>query len=208
MKKLFLLLLTIMVLFAGSAEAAKKVPGTPVPSDYGCRGVMLGEKFDSETVEKKIKKKLLFDNDRAIFGQRIKFYTFKDGYVFGVDTDNNIVDIAIKDHDYIGRDGLRYGATMAKIRRVLGEVDRQFIEGVTWLIFPREGKPEERLMLEQDVDTRTLYSWRITSLPLTEEEAAKREGHDDEWESNDLNAVNMRVTNRGFQPRFKIHYRN
>lgn len=208
MKKIVLIVILLLCFLTGTAFAAKMkaVPGVQ-ESDFICRQLMLGDSFDG--AEKKLNKTLLFDNDRTAFGQKIKYYTFKDGYVVGVNESGTVVDIVIKDHDYIGRNGMRYGATKAKIGRVFGIVPRQFIDGVTWQIYERPGMPEHRLMLEIDVNTNTLYSWRITSLPLTQEEADRRSGkYDDEWESNDFNAVMMRNKDIDMTAIAKVRIRN
>ena len=43
-------------------------------------------------------------------------------------------------------------------------------------------------MLEIEPETWILISWRITSLPLTEEEADLGGGQEDDWQSDDFNA--------------------
>ena len=133
----------------------------------------------------------LFDQDRSVFGIRVKYYTFREDFVVGVTPkDGRVVDIVIRNRDYTGRDGVRWGATPYKIAQVFGKVDRQFIDGVTWYIYQNPSAPGERLMLEAAMPGATLLSWRITSLPLTEEEAG--EGWDEAWESQELGAVEMK----------------
>ena len=191
----------LLLFFCLSSTAYSSV----LPEDFGCRGIMLGGSADTA---EKILGSMLFDNERSVFGQKIKYCTFRHGYVIGVDKDNKVVDIIVTDRDYIGRDGVRYGATPAKIARVFGIVKRQFMDGTTWYIFDKEGQPEYRLMLEADNDTKTLRSWRITSLPLTYEEAEARERHDDEWQSNDFNAVMLRNKDIDMTAIAKVRNRN
>ena len=50
----------------------------------------------------------------------------------------------------------------------------------------------QRLILSVDVTNGSLRSWRLTSLPLTEEEAdALTDEERSEWENTDLHALSM-----------------
>ena len=198
MKRIFSIAVLALCLSAVSAFAAVRT------EDFSCRGVVLGEHLEGH---EKLMGRRLFDNDRSVFGQRIKYITYRNGYVVGVDKDDIVVDIVVTDHDYTARDGVRYGATLSKIHRVFGDCPREVIEGQTWHIFANPDRPEQRLMLEIDTDTRSLYSWRITSLPLTFEEAEQREKHDDEWQSNELNAIIMNQRQASARPMIKWGYK-
>lgn len=183
MKKTLFLSLVLVAIFSQAAFASL------LPEDFSCKGVVLGESFSGR--EKNLGK-LLFDNDKAVFGERIKYYSYKHGYYVGTDERGNVVDIIVTDTEYTGRDGVRYGATKAKIIRVYGEAPKKVIGGKTFFVFTAKENGEKRLLLEIDNRTSTLFSWRITSLPLDELEAEERMTKNDEWESNDFNAVIMR----------------
>lgn len=166
------------------------VVSAAIPSDFGAKGIMLGE------IPKDIEKffgEILFDNYRLVYDYKIKYITFDHGYVVGLDNDGRVVDIIIKDYDYCARDGVRYGATSGKICKVFGKVKRQFIDGKIWYIYKKEEDDYSRLMIEVDAGNGSLISWRITSLPLSAEEADLRLGGSmaEDWISNDLNAVIM-----------------
>ncbi|MGP1366184.1 MAG: hypothetical protein ACTTKW_02515 [Schwartzia sp. (in: firmicutes)] len=162
-----------------------------VPEDFSCRGVAIGEEATEAALTEAFGA-ALFDQERSVFGLRVKYYTFRDDFVVGVTPkDGRVVDIVIKSRDYAGRCGVRCGATPYKITQVFGKVERQFIDGVTWYIYQNPDAPEERLMLEAELPGATLLSWRITSLPLTEEEMDAR--WDEEWESQDFGAAEMQA---------------
>ncbi len=159
------------------------------PEDFSCRDVALGDAATEETLTKAFGAPL-FDQERSVFGIRVKYYTFRRDFVVGVTPrDGKVVDIVIRDQDYTGRGGVRYGATPYRIAEVFGKVERQFIDGVTWYIYQNPAAPEERLMLEAELPQATLLSWRMTSLPLTEEEADEQ--LDEEWESQNLGAAEL-----------------
>ena len=161
------------------------------PEDFSCRGVAIGEEATEAALTEAFGA-ALFDQERSVYGIRVKYYTFPGEFVVGVTPkDGRVVDIVIKSRDYAGRCGVRCGATPYKIMQVFGKVERQFIDGVTWYIYRNPDAPEERLMLEAELPGATLLSWRITSLPLTEDEADER--WDEEWESQALGAAEMKA---------------
>lgn len=169
-------------LFAAAGFAA-------VPEDFACRGVALGSAVTEASLAE-VFGPPLFDQDRGVFGIRVKYYTFREDFVIGVTPkDGRVVDIVIRDRAYAGRDGVRCGATPYKIAQVFGKVARQCIDGVTWYLYQNPANPRERLMLEAQMPGATLLSWRITSLPLTEEEADAQ--LDDVWESQELGAAEL-----------------
>lgn len=190
MRKLFVLVLVFMMALSGSALAAKRAAGV-YADDYGCKGIMLDSVPNTEQLEKAFGK-ILFDRDVSVFGLKVKYYFFKHGIEVGVNSSGKVVDIVVKDEEYQARDGVRYGSTPAKIIRVFGKTDRHFIGGRIWYIFERQEEKYHRLMIEMDTEKNVLESFRITLLPLTDEEADERAMQDEEWESNDLNAVMMR----------------
>lgn len=182
------LCLCLIVESALAARAVKPAPGV-LPEDFGCKGIMLGD--SDEKLEKKFGKPM-FDNDRSVYGRRIKYYTFKHGYVFGVDTAGIVADIIVNDHYFTARDGVRYGATPAKISKVYGKTERQMIGGQIMYIFASPDNQYRRFILIMDAETNSLQSFRITDLPITDEEGERRRTEGEEWESNELNAVMMR----------------
>ena len=191
--KLTMVFTIMLILLTGFGEvlAAKMAPGV-IKEDFGCKGVMLGEKVDLPKMEKAFGK-VLFDKERSVFGLKIKYYVFRYGIEVGANSAEKIVDIVIKDEEYQARNGVRYGATSAKIARVFGQkASKEFIGGQIWCIFLHPEEKYSRLLLEMDTEKNALASFRITSLPLTDEEADERAINDEEWESNDLNAVMMR----------------
>ena len=160
------------------------------PEDFTCRGLALGETATEETLAKAFGQPL-FDNDRSVFGQRVRYYSFRKNIVVGLSVPGGeVVDIVIKDRNYVARDGVRYGATPYKIMNTYGRTERVFIGGQTLYVYPNPVAPRQRLVIEAELPENTLLSMRITSLPLTVEEAEAME--EQEWESNDLNAIEMR----------------
>lgn len=190
MRKILISLIAVMFLMTGSSLAAKKVPGI-IADDFSCKGIMIDTVVNVEQLEKAFGK-ALFDHDKAVFGKRVKYYAFKHGFFVGTDKDGKVVDIIVKDTEYQARDGVRYGSTPAKISRVFGLVPRQFIEGQIWYIFEKKENKYCRFMIEMDTEKNVVESFRITNLPLTDDEADQRAENDDEWDSNDLSAVMIR----------------
>ena len=140
------------------------------------------------SVEKKLGAPL-FDTDKSVFGIRVKYYTFKKKFSVGVAASTGkVVDIVIEDQSYSAREDVRYGATPHRISSVYGPKEREQIGGLTWNIYENPEKPGQKLMLEIEPETWILVSWRITSLPLTEEEADLGGGSEEDWQSDEFNA--------------------
>lgn len=158
------------------------------PEDFSCKGVVLGGPSDGMA---KALGESLFDNDRLVYGVHVKYYTFQHDVVVGVDpVTSRVVDIVIKDHNYRARGDVRYGATAYWIQHVYGKQARVFMDGATWYIYENPAQKGQRLLIEAEPTTGTLLSWRITSLPITEEEADQRESSQ-EWANHELNAILM-----------------
>ena len=175
---LFLLCLPLMV----GAE------GRVLPEDFVVRGVTLGEVADETAIAKAFGKPL-FDTEKSVFGIRVKYYTFKKKYSVGVSVSTGkVVDIVIEDHDYAARDDVRYGATPHRIATVYGAKEREQIGGLTWNIYRNPDKPGQKLMLEIEPGDWILVSWRLTSLPLTEEDVDMGSGEEEDWQNDDFNA--------------------
>ena len=182
--RVFLVLLSFFLMAIPPARAAIR------PEDFVCRGIALGQATTEEELAGAFGAPL-FDDDRSVFGIRVRYYTFRKDFAVGLTaSDGKVADIVIRNRDYQARDGVRYGATAYKIKTTYGKVDRVFLDGKTLYIYENPEDSGQRLLIEAEPPQGTLLSFRITSLPLTAEEA---EGHaDEEWESRDLGAIEMR----------------
>jgi hypothetical protein len=176
----------LFVLFLGLPLTAG-AEGRVLPEDFVVRGVTLGETADEAAIAKAFGTPL-FDTEKSVFGIRVKYYTFKKKFSVGVSVSTGkVVDIVIEDRDYEARDGVRYGATPHRIAAVYGKNGREQIAGLTWNVYRNPEKPGQKLMIEIEPGTWILVSWRLTSLPLTEEDADLSGGEED-WQSADFNA--------------------
>lgn len=160
-----LLLFWVLVLLAVPVMTEAAIE----PGDFSCRGIALG---DDGAAMLKVFGEPLFDKETMTEGVRVKYYTFRNDFVIGVSAQTNkVVDISITNHDYTARDGVRYGATPYKITQVYGRTPRAFLDGGTYYIYRNPLNPRERLLLCVDSTDYYLLSMRITSLPLTDDEA-------------------------------------
>lgn len=181
-QSLFLFFSLLVFPLAASAD------GRVLPEDFIVRGVALGEVADDAAIEKAFGTPL-FDTEKSVFGIRVKYYTFKKKFSVGVAVSTGkVVDIVIEDHDYAARESVRYGATPHRIAAVYGSKERERIDGLTWNVYKNPEKPSQKLMLEIEPGTWILNSWRLTSLPLTEEEADMGGGEEEDWQNADFNA--------------------
>ena len=168
--------------------ASAGAEGRVLPEDFVVRGVALGEVVDEAAMAKAFGAPL-FDTEKSVFGIRVKYYTFKKKFSVGVAVSTGkVVDIVIEDHDYAARESVRYGATPHRIAAVYGSKEREQIGGLTWNVYRNPEKPRQKLMLEVEPGTWILVSWRMTSLPLTEEDADSYGGEEEDWQSADFNA--------------------
>lgn len=162
--------------------------GRVLPEDFVVRGVALGEVADEAMMAKAFGAPL-FDTEKSVFGIRVKYYTFKKKFSVGVSVaTGKVVDIVIEDHDYMAREDVRYGATPHRIAAVYGSKERERVGGLTWNIYKNPEKPGQKLMLEIEPGDWILVSWRLTSLPLTEEEADLGGGEEEDWQSAEFDA--------------------
>lgn len=185
MRRFFGALLFVLFLVLPLTAGAE---GRVLPEDFVVRGVALGEVADEAAIEKAFGAPL-FDTEKSVFGIRVKYYTFKKKFSVGVAVaTGKVVDIVIEDHDYAARESVRYGATPHRIATVYGSKEREQIGGLTWNVYRNPEKPGQKLMLEVEPGTWILVSWRLTSLPLTEEDADLGGGEDEDWQSADFNA--------------------
>lgn len=167
---------------------AANAEGRVLPEDFVVRGVALGAAENLEQISKAFGKPL-FDNEKSVFGIRVKYYTFKKKFSVGVSVaTGKVVDIVIKDRDYAARENVRYGATPYRIADVYGKTDRVRLDGLTWHIYENPAHRGQRLMLDVEPGTWSLVSWRLTSLPLTEEEADRGGGEEEDWQNANFDA--------------------
>ena len=179
---------TVLLFLLLCAPMAAGAEGRVLPEDFVARGVALGEAEDADVIAKAFGPPL-FDKEKSVFGIRVKYYTFQKKFSVGVSvTTGKVVDIAIKDKDYAAREDVRYGATPHRITSVYGKKDRVQIGGLTWYIYENPERRGQKLMLEVEPGTWTLVAWRLTSLPLTEEEADIGGGEEEDWQSDEINA--------------------
>ncbi|MBQ9364260.1 MAG: hypothetical protein IJT82_00670 [Schwartzia sp.] len=185
MKKIISIMSLFLMLLVGSPMAGAEIRA----SDFSVRGVVLDKPASMEALTKAFGE-VLFDRDKSVFGWHVKYYVFDRHIFVGVfGADERVVDIVIEDEKYVGRDNVRYGATRYCMARAFGKGERVPIDGMTYSIYRNPENKKERLMLRIDPMMNTLMSWRITSLPLTVEEADEQF---DDWESSEVNAYYMR----------------
>ena len=134
-----------------------------------------------------------FDKERMVWDIHMRYYAFPHGYEVGVAVDTGkVADMLVKSKDYTARAGVRYGATAYKIRTTFGEKERTFLDGSVCYVYENPQDQHQRLILSVDATDGSLCSWRLTSLPLTEEEAdALTDEERSEWENTDLHALSM-----------------
>ena len=165
------LILACSFLFTGVASAAEDV-------DFSCKGLYLG---DSEERMREIWGSPLYDKEVSVLGIAVTYYYFGNGYEIGVARrTGQVADIKIEDKKYKGRNGIKYGATFHKIQKTYGQQKKEMIDGEIFYIYHRPGKETDRLLVKVDTEKGALTSWRITSLPLTPDEADQMVA--DEWE--------------------------
>jgi len=187
MKIFFTLLCSLWL--CTSVALAEPQYGQVLPQDFGYKGLTLGE-----TVEqmRKVLGEELFDTDKNVYDIHMKYYTYKK-YVIGVEVSTGLIaDIVIKDEDFRLRDDVCRGATAYKVFSTYGRSERQFIEGHTYYVYENPRQPKERLLLEIDAGgSNAVERVRITSLPLTDQEAAQRQAGE-EWQGNGVDDIAMR----------------
>ena len=167
-----------------------KAQGALTPEDFTVKGIALG---DSEEKMRAAFGKPDFDKERMVWDIHMRYYAFPHGYEVGISADTGkVADILVKSKDYTARAGVRYGATAYKIRTTFGEKERTFLDGSICYVYENPKDQRQRLILSVDSTDGSLRSWRLTSLPLTEEEAdALTDEERSEWENMDLHALSM-----------------
>ena len=169
---------------------AAEAQGALLPEDFTVKGIALG---DSEEKMLAAFGKPDFDKERMVWDIHMRYYAFSNGYEVGVAVDTGkVADMLVKSKDYTARAGVRYGATAYKIRTTFGEKERTFLDGSVCYVYENPQDQRQRLILSVDATDGSLCSWRLTSLPLTEEEAdARTDEERSEWENTDLHALSM-----------------
>ena len=169
---------------------AAEAQGALASEDFTVKGIALG---DSEEKMLAAFGKPDFDKERMVWDIHMRYYAFPHGYEVGVAVDTGkVADMLVKSKDYTARAGVRYGATAYKIRTTFGEKERTFLDGSVCYVYENPQDQRQRLILSVDATDGSLCSWRLTSLPLTEEEAdALTDEERSEWENTDLHALSM-----------------
>ena len=169
---------------------AAEAQGVLLPEDFTVKGIALG---DSEEKMLAAFGKPDFDKERMVWDVHMRYYAFPKGYEVGIAVDTGkVADMLVKSKDYTARAGVRYGATAYKIRTTFGEKERTFLDGSVCYVYENPQDQHQRLILSVDATDGSLCSWRLTSLPLTEEEAdARADEERSEWENTDLHALSM-----------------
>ena len=169
---------------------AAEAQGALLPEDFTVKGIALG---DSEEKMLAAFGKPDFDKERMVWDIHMRYYAFPNGYEVGIAVDTGkVADMLVKSKDYTARAGVRYGATAYKIRTTFGEKERTFLDGRVCYVYENPQDQHQRLILSVDATDGSLCSWRLTSLPLTEEEAdARADEERSEWENTDLHALSM-----------------
>jgi len=177
--------LALLLAPSGSVAGGAKDTGHVEPGDFSCRGVFLG---DGENKLLASFGEPLYDKQISVYGMAVVYYSFGRDLEVGVSArTRKVVDLLVRDRKYRARSGVRYGATPYKIRAVYGEKERTMLDGVIFYIYDHPQKKGERLLLEVDPEDGHLLSFRMTSLPLTEEEADAMAEED--VASNDLSVL-------------------
>lgn len=178
-----------LVLFLILPTAAEARGGLE-PVDFTVKGAALG---DGEEKMLAAFGKPDFDKERMVWDIHMRYYTFPDGYEVGVAVrSGKIMDIRIKSKEYTARAGVRYGATAYKLRTTFGEKQHTFLDGDVCCIYENPQDRRQRLIFAVEPTDGSLLSWRLTSLPLTEEEAdALTDAERSEWENTDLQALSL-----------------
>ena len=161
-------LFLLMVMFSPLVWAARNT-AHPEDSDFSCRGIYPG---DAEEKMLLAFGEPLFDKQVSVYGIGVVYYSFDGDIEVGVSArTRKVVDIRIRDKNYRARAGVRYGATSYKIRTTYGEKERTLLDGEVCYVYERQDKPRDRLLLFVDPGDGYLTSFRVTSLPLSDEEA-------------------------------------
>lgn len=170
-RSILLACLALAFAFCLPAVSYAKTSSGLQDADFSCRGVALG---DTEETLFKVWGEPLFDKTETRQGVSVKVYVYKDDYTAAVDKSGRVVDFIIKNDRYEARNGIRLGATSYWIQKTYGKAERQRIDGGAYYVYTRKDHPHDHLLLGIDSQDGYLTSWRITSLPISDAEAAQR----------------------------------
>lgn len=170
-RSILLACLALALVFCLPAVSYAKTSSGLQDADFSCRGVALG---DTEETLFKVWGEPLFDKTETRQGVSVKVYVYKDDYTAAVDKSGRVVDFIIKNDRYEARNGIRLGATSYWIQKTYGKAERQRIDGGAYYVYTRKDHPHDHLLLGIDSQDGYLTSWRITSLPISDAEAAQR----------------------------------
>lgn len=160
---------SLWLLFSISLPAEGAPQGALLDSDFAYRGVALG---DTEEALLKAYGEPLFDRTMQKQGVTLRVYTFRGGIDVGVSVrTRRVVDFVTGGEALAVREGIKEGATKHLIWLTYGKVGRRYLDGSLAYVYTRPAHPHDHLVLFLDAETEALKSVRLTSLPLTEEEA-------------------------------------
>ena len=148
------------------AEAADVIQD----SDFGYKGLMLG---DAVSQMRDILGEPLYDKDQTVQGVPLTVYEYPEAQVGVAKATGRVVDIALSGRDYRLRRGVKYGATSYYLQKVYGKTKRVWRAGVPCFIYTRKDHDHMHLLFELDSGDWTLVKTRITTMPLTEDEAER-----------------------------------
>ena len=177
-KKIFILLCCLFCLGSSCppAEAAVK------DEDFSLRGVSL-QQPEEEMLQ--VMGDPLFDNECSVWGRHVKYYTFRKSWKIGVDAESKkVIDIQASGQNFTLRSEVRYGATRYRLHQIFGTKVRVPLDGKMYYIYDNPQDTKQKLMLDLEPTENYLQGVRITSMPLTEEEADESS----DWQSSDLNS--------------------
>ena len=153
--------------------------------DFSCRGLYIGDTYEQM---KAAFGEPRYDMDRLVEGVMIRYYMYPHEVKVGLDLrTKTVADIQIKDKDYVGRDGIKLGATPYKIKQVYGKTQKQMVEGSVYYIYRSGQNNQVRLLLQTDPTEGYLEAFRLTNLPVAEEISGDEADLADETDRGDVN---------------------
>lgn len=158
----------LLLIFFALPQAAQ-AQGFLEPADFEVKGIALGATKEQMLA---VFGKPDFHKERVVWDVLVRYYVFSKGYEVGVAVaTGQVVDILVRDAYYKARAGVRHGATAYKIQTTFGKKQRTFLDGDVCYIYENPQDKKKRLIITVEPTNGSLCSWRITSLPLTEDEA-------------------------------------
>lgn len=162
----------LMISLSSAVFAAKKT-GSLQPEDFAFKGVALGD--TSAVMQEKLGEPD-FDTEIVVLEQAVKCYVYSADLKVCVDPrTEKVVAVLCKDKEYKARNGVSYGATRAKLMSTYGKADKEKRDGNLYYVYRNPEDEKQKLMLQMEPADYYVESFLITSLPLTEDEAAEYE---------------------------------